>query len=618
MPYTFQKTPSGTVEISQNGQRISTGSESYARSLGYTGADSKLFQTPSGATVDATTGQLITPPPSAPIAGVTAPITPQSSTPVTPFTPVTPNFTPPYDLSRLEIPEITATPKQREQSDMSARLEEINKQLLGKTAFEEEKKLELVEPAQQAYEDLARQIRDIQKEQELVPLVLRGRGMVSEGRGRTEAGVEPLEIGRRAALAYDALKLSSRLDAAQGFLATAERKLEAAMRQKYGPLEEEQRMLQANLNIIKNDPETTIQEQNRIAKREAQIKAREDAIKKLQEDEKEILRLANEASKNLSERGKITTEANLVIENATKQAKTPLEARLLLSPYLLKPKDALAGTGPELQKFAALHPELKVGTEAFRVAFEAYTKKPPEEKFSDFFPNVDITTPEGQRMYLDWKAKQAEAGRAPSGAPGIYVPGTNPAVDNWARLIIAGQAKITDVPNPRGSTLRTDVTNAIATSGQLLLSDKDREKLSTLDTAFNVANTIKGLSEKINTFGVAGRITGFLSRYIGGKAQYNEDIARYNAAREGFVSNVARTLGEKGTLAEGDVRRAIANLPTVNDTKGVAEGKLKTLFSILEGTRSSIIQKSTEPLREVTSGTLLQNTPEALRAKYNY
>ncbi len=224
-------------------------------------------------------------------------------------------------------------------------------------------------------------------------------------------------------------------------------------------------------------------------------------------------------------------------------------------------------------------------------------------EFKSFFPNVDITTPAGQQQYLDWQMRQAKA-KAVSTTPGVYVPGSNPAVDNWAKLIIAGQAKITDVPNPKGSTMRSDVTNAIATSGQLLLSDKDREKLTTLDTAFNVANTIKSLSEKINTFDVVGRVTGYLSRYLGGATQYNVDVARYNAAREGFVSNVARTLGEKGTLAEGDVARAISNLPTINDTKAVAKAKLKTLFSILEGTRTSIIQKSTEPVENITVGTL--------------
>jgi len=178
------------------------------------------------------------------------------------------------------------------------------------------------------------------------------------------------------------------------------------------------------------------------------------------------------------------------------------------------------------------------------------------------------------------------------------------SADNWAKLIISGQAKITEVPNPKGSTLRSDVVNAISKSGEYLLSDKDREKMSTLDTAFNVYNTIKGLSEKINTFDVVGRVTGYLSRYVGGATQMNTDIARYNAARQGFVSNVARTLGEKGTLAEGDVQRAISNLPTINDTQAVAQAKLETLRNILQSSKDSIIQKSITPASQLSSGTL--------------
>jgi hypothetical protein len=201
-------------------------------------------------------------------------------------------------------------------------------------------------------------------------------------------------------------------------------------------------------------------------------------------------------------------------------------------------------------------------------------------------------------VYKDGTTKQINTGIR----TGIDTGGLS--VQNWADLIIKGQAKITDVPNPKGSTLRTQVINAIQNSGQAILSDKDREKLSVLDTAYNVYNTIKDLSEKINNFGPAGRIAGWLGRYVGGGTQWNTDIARYNAARQGFVSNVARTLGEKGTLAEGDVQRAISNLPSVNDTRDVAEGKLSTLKNILDAARSSIIQKSTKPVSGLSEGTL--------------
>ncbi len=194
---------------------------------------------------------------------------------------------------------------------------------------------------------------------------------------------------------------------------------------------------------------------------------------------------------------------------------------------------------------------------------------------------------------------------------------SNLSVDDWVKLIVSGQSKLSEVPNPKGSTLRSDVASALIKNGSILLSDKDREKLSVLDTAFNVADTIKNLSAKINTFDATGRATGYLSREAGARLQTDPILARYEAARKGFVSNVARTLGEKGALAEGDVQRAIENLPTIHDTKDVAEGKLATLFNILEGNKTSIIQKSTEPLNKTTSGTLNQsnqnNDPMGIR-----
>ena len=163
MAYTFKPTPQGTVEIFQNGQRISTGSVNYARSLGY------QAETPTS------------------LAGITIPpITPESITPVTPFQPVTPQILPPTDISGLAEP-LTLTPKEQEESAVNKRLQQINEQLTGKAIFEAEKRTEFgVSAAQQAFDDLNRQMRDLQRQQQLVPLTIQ---QESIGRGRTEAGI---------------------------------------------------------------------------------------------------------------------------------------------------------------------------------------------------------------------------------------------------------------------------------------------------------------------------------------------------------------------------------------------------------------------------------------------
>ena len=421
------------------------------------------------------------------------------------------------------------------------------------------------------------------------PLLLKPRlsQQQATGRGITVGGLAPLTAAElrknfliKSEKAAQVNVTAAILAGTQNKLLTAKSLLDSAIKNKFGAREAQLDAETENLKLLLQDPTLTIAQTNRanaqIAKKE---KEKEDMTKK-KEDSKKILDWSVEARQN----GASALEAQEI-------------ANIGLS------------DNPDLGK-----------------AFEIYSKYAKKEEkpigdiaeFKAFFPNVDVATTAGREQFLDWSAKVSETKRVPVVAPSVYIPGSNPAVDNWARLIISGQAKITEVPNPKGSTLRSDVINAISSGGQLLLSDKDREKLSTLDTAFNVYETIKGLSEKINTFGVGGRVAGYLSRYIGGATQFNTDIARYNATRKGFVSNVARTLGEKGTLAEGDVQRAINNLPTTNDTKAVAEGKLETLRKILQGAKDSIIQKSTEPLTGTTSGTILGPTPDNLRTKYSY
>ena len=66
--------------------------------------------------------------------------------------------------------------------------------------------------------------------------------------------------------------------------------------------------------------------------------------------------------------------------------------------------------------------------------------------------------------------------------------------------------------------------------------------------------------------------------------QANTDAVLYESLKNGVLANIVRTLGEKGTLAEGDVERARALFPTyvpVPDTKEIAELKLKQLRDLM-------------------------------------
>lgn len=529
--------------------------------------------------------------PFTPNSPATSTITGQTIAPVTSLDYKTSAPTPVESVSDLSISapaKIPLTPEETQADTLTQRVLDINNSLLGKTVFTQEKRTEFGVPEkEQAIADLTQQFNDLRKKEQAINVEFGGSLAKSKG------VLEPFVTGERDARlrqnAIQALTISSTIDAANGLLASAQRKVNLAVEQKYGAIEEELKIKKENLDILSKSPGLSRAEKDRAAVQAINLKNQELLIAQKKEDQKDVWTLANTASQNIqSFHPTDQYQTSAVAIQAIQNAKTKEEAlRIATDTGLTKLPSQPAGVGDITE-------------------------------FKQFFPNVNITTPEGRQQFLDWQIKQSEAKRAPVITPGVYVPGSNPTVDNWAKLIISGQAKITEVPNPKGSTLRSDVVNAINSSGQLLLSDKDREKLSTLDTAFNVYETIKGLSEKINTFGVGGRVAGYLGRYIGGITQYDTDIARYNAVRQGFVSNVARTLGEKGTLAEGDVQRAISNLPTANDTMAVAKGKLETLRKILQGAKESIIQKSTEPLIGATSGTLQLQTPEDLRNKYNY
>ena len=168
---------------------------------------------------------------------------------------------------------------------------------------------------------------------------------------------------------------------------------------------------------------------------------------------------------------------------------------------------------------------------------------------------------------------------------------TGVSIENWSKLIISGQASLTNVPVSQ----RSAVVNEIAKSPDVLLSDKDREKLNVLDTAENVVKTLKDLSNGIAPANALTRLYGGPLDYLQAKTQTGTKESVYLDARTGFVSNVARTLGEKGALAEGDVTRAINNIPALSDTKAVSDEKFKVLDGIFTKARESIIKTSTTP-----------------------
>jgi len=353
MATTAKLNSQGNYEIFKDGQRVATGTESVLSQYGLSPTSlTNEATTPSGQKINPVTGQIIT----------------SDTLGQTPIPFVSPEVSPPSDISGLPIAEIKLTPQEEAQTSLEKQMADLAISISGKPAFEAEKRKEFgIEAAQQAYDDLNTQLRDLQRQQQLVPLAIQRE---AEGRGRTEGGVEPLEIGKRRALAYDALTTSSLIDAAQGRLASAERKVTEAVNNKFAPDEAKYAALLNNLNLIKNSPTTSIQDKNRAIKQEEIIKARQGANEKAKEEAKNILSWANKAAENMAKQGNLDT----VILNKIANSKTESEAFSLAAPFLATPAAPKTETGDIAD-------------------------------FKTFFPKADLATPEGQKLYFDWKAK---------------------------------------------------------------------------------------------------------------------------------------------------------------------------------------------------------------------
>lgn len=111
-----------------------------------------------------------------------------------------------------------------------------------------------------------------------------------------------------------------------------------------------------------------------------------------------------------------------------------------------------------------------------------------------------------------------------------------------------------------------------------------RDKETALSPVNSIVDQIARYSEKVNNFGTGaggeGRAFGGLTRWLGGVTQKDTNAAGL-MRQQAYLSNIVRSLGEKGTLAEGDVQRAIGAIPSVWDTKDVAAQKIKDLRSII-------------------------------------
>ncbi len=96
-----------------------------------------------------------------------------------------------------------------------------------------------------------------------------------------------------------------------------------------------------------------------------------------------------------------------------------------------------------------------------------------------------------------------------------------------------------------------------------------------------VLASIAELSEKINTgSGLLAKMAGGASK-VAAKANYDDDVAEYQALVSGFTPMVARALGHTGVLTQQDVDSVKMLFPAPGDSKTLRDRKLKRVMGII-------------------------------------
>ena len=113
---------------------------------------------------------------------------------------------------------------------------------------------------------------------------------------------------------------------------------------------------------------------------------------------------------------------------------------------------------------------------------------------------------------------------------------------------------------------------------RLQANTKDSDTSQKQQAAMNILNILMSNFQAQGFIG--GNITNILNSLTGGN--YNYQAANYNEQGRGSLAMIIKALGDSGTLAEGDVERAIGLIPQITDSEEKAYDKYVKLMAMLQ------------------------------------
>lgn len=232
-----------------------------------------------GGSINMNTGQLITSANTAPTSSTTYtqpnyPATPDISTLATSYTPLAP------------------TAQETQESDLTTRLQALNDQLSGKPAAQTAADTAAgVDTITQAINDNNTAVKQLQNDTAAAKLQQENRFAPTFAISGEQGAIDRSS-------AVKALQLSSISDVLQNNLVAAQAKSKAAVDAQYGPIEAEIAAKTANLQLIQNDPATTLADKNRAQQQLLVLQNQSDQVAQARTDATNVQKVVQDAGTN--------------------------------------------------------------------------------------------------------------------------------------------------------------------------------------------------------------------------------------------------------------------------------------------------------------------------------
>lgn len=234
-------------------------------------------------------------------------------------------------LETPEVPEIELTEPEEKAQTFTEQLQELQTRVIGESAFRtEQEEVRGLPGLETTQRDLTSQLQILKNEFAAIPQRLQ---LESEARGRTVAGLAPLQAGELRKISIQALGVSSLLEASRGNITTALELVDRAVAAKFDPIKEAIAVTQANLDLILESPEFTVAEKNRARKEKAVQDEKKREVDRQERNANTILKIGTEAALRQAP-ATVLREIQKLMEDPTDE--NVIKATQLAAPFLQK------------------------------------------------------------------------------------------------------------------------------------------------------------------------------------------------------------------------------------------------------------------------------------------